>query len=329
MQNKKASPALLVLLAVLMVLLYLFGFYLKQTAFLGNELYKDTPIPALPYIFLFDDAYHDQLAAERFQESLDAMETEPPEPDESDPGVVEETDAESETVMTETEPSETADAPETAIPEETSAPETAAPEPPPAYVKGTADESYFDDVLFVGDSRTDGLYLYSRFEGADYFSDKGMTIFGVFDKPARDGKTMLEALLAAKSYGKIYIMLGINEVGSNLDLLVKQFAVVLDRLRELAPDAIIVMQGNLAVDEKKSAATWYLTAERIHELNSRIAELADGERVFYLDPNEIFCDEKGFLMAGLSGDGVHLYAKHYADWTAWLCENAFVKSSVN
>ena len=56
--------------------------------------------------------------------------------------------------------------------------------------------------------------------------------------------------------------------------------------------------------------------------------LADGERVFYLDANPIFCDANGYLRKELSGDGVHLYAKHYADWTSWLLENAFIKTKV-
>ncbi len=301
MKKKKTSATLVVISAVYMVVMTLFGFLLKSAVFDGRELYRDTPVPALPYVFLFDTAFHEQLRTERFLEEQQ-QEVPPPSaeiaPPEEDVG---------------------GSTPESAPPEQE---ETQAPMPP-VYVKGVVEPSYFADALFIGDSRTDGLYLYSPFEGADYFSGKGMTVFGVFDKASRDGD-MLADLLGENTYGKIYIMLGINELGSDMDLLVKQYAAVILRLRELAPTAIIVIQGNLSVDEKTSSSTWYLTAERIHTLNSKLSALADNTTTFYLDPNPTFCDQNGFLNPDMSGDGIHLYAKHYTTWTDWLCENAFV-----
>jgi len=297
MRKKKTSATLVVLLAVFMVLLYLFGFLLSQFVFRGDPMYADAPIPALPYIFLFDSAYHDRLAAELMQAESGGAETSLPETEaETEPG-------EAETVENQAETEDISHV---------------------TYVKGKVTEDYFADALFIGDSRTDGLYLYSPFEGADYFSGKGMTVFGLFDKVGRDGETRLPDLLAEKDYEKIYLMLGINEIGTNLDLLVGQFASVIEKLREAEPDAIIVLQGSLSVDEKTSSSTWYLTAERIRELNGRLSELADGETVFYIDANELFCDEKGYLKEDFSGDGVHLYTKYYTDWTAWLMENGII-----
>lgn len=309
MRKKKTSATLVVWLAIMMVVLYLFGFLLKETVFIGNAVYKDTPIPALPFVFLFDSSYHAQLEADRFPEDDPKPEGNP--------------DSEHRPVDGE----ETVSAGETDV-SETTAPtdETASHEPMATvvYVKGKVTPDYFDDALFIGDSRTDGLYLYSRFEGADYFSSKGLTMFELFTEPGRDGKTMLLDLLKENTYGKIYIMLGINELGGYVDALAAKFANVIEELKALAPESILIIQANLSISEKTSGSTWYLTAERIHELNSLMGALADGERVFYLDANPIFCDENGYLKKELSGDGVHLLAKHYADWTAWLLENAFV-----
>ena len=35
---------------------------------------------------------------------------------------------------------------------------------------------YFADALFIGDSRTDGLRLYSGIKGADFYCYKGLTV---------------------------------------------------------------------------------------------------------------------------------------------------------
>ncbi len=300
MKRKKTSPVLVVCLAMIMVVLYLFGFVLRETAFVGNELYTETPVPALPFVYLFDSSYHAQRKAQQYEDGKkNPAETEP---------------------AWETEGLET----EQELPKETEPAELTKT----VYTQGEVSADYFKDVLFIGDSRTDGLYLYSRFDGADYFSARGLTVFTLFEEKGRDGKTMLTELLTEKQYGKIYLMLGINEIGSNMDALVSKYADVVEQLKEAAPEAILVIQANLSIDEKTSSTTWYMKADRIHELNSRIEALADGERVFYLNVNPLFCDENGYLRKEFSGDGVHLYAKYYADWTAWLCRNAFIATEV-
>ena len=41
---------------------------------------------------------------------------------------------------------------------------------------------YFADALFIGDSRTDGLRLYSGIKGADFYCYKGLTVFEMDDR---------------------------------------------------------------------------------------------------------------------------------------------------
>lgn len=313
MKKKKSSAFLVIFLAVSMVMIYLFGFLLKQTVFLGNPMYQDMPVPALPYILLFDTKFQGQLLAER-ENHLISDDRQEAERETSPVQIVE------------TEPAET----EAPLWEE-SVPEESVPEIPQniTYVIGKVDPDYFDDVLFIGDSRTDGLSLYSPLGKADYFANKGVTVFDLFDITDKSGQKKLETLLQEKTYGKIYIMLGINEIGYDFRSVISQYSKVLDRLKELAPDSILVIQASLSITKEKSQATWYLTADRIHELNEMQSGLADGEKVFYLDANEIFCDEAGYLRDELSGDGVHLYAKEYAAWAAWMCENAYVPETAS
>ena len=81
--------------------------------------------------------------------------------------------------------------------------------------------TYFDDALFIGDSRTVGLSQYGRLGRADYFASTGMTVFNVLKEkrfPTTDlAKQDLPSLLSAKRYGKIYLILGINEIGYPFD----------------------------------------------------------------------------------------------------------------
>lgn len=185
-------------------------------------------------------------------------------------------------------------------------------------------EDPFANALFVGDSRTVGIQKYAGIEGADFFASTGMSVYNVFDRKvdtAGQKGLLLTELLAQKSYDRIFVMLGINELGYNMDKTVETYGQVVESLRELQPEAYILIQANLHVTKAKSDGDKLYNNDNINRLNEALAGLADGERVFYMDVNPAFDDEDGALGGGLSGDGVHPYGKCYATWADWLREN--------
>ena len=199
----------------------------------------------------------------------------------------------------------------------------------PLWEFQAVEEDYFNNVLFVGDSRTEGLKLYGRLGTADYFANPGMSVFNLFDKVVGDqnfAAQSLSQLLASKEYEAIYLMLGINEVGYPRSSLDKQFAKVVKQIRELQPNAALVLQGNLGVTRNKAAKQDYFSPANINALNEMIAALADEKTIFYLPPATIFSDEEGYLQSDITGDGVHPYAAEYLNWAAWLKNYGLVRT---
>ena len=223
-------------------------------------------------------------------------------------------------------PTETTKAPETTqTPETTKKEETTTPA---TTTKPVSDEEYFSDVLFLGDSRTVGFALYAPIPGATYFARTSMTVYNVFAKsPSQTSDTEfysdLADLLTKKKFGKIYILLGINEVGyPSLSDVAKKYSTLIDYIKMCQPDAKIIIQSNMHVTKKKSDANPNsFSNARIDELNRRLSELADGKTVFYLGFEEIFDGADGAMSSDYSGDGVHLYAKCYKLWRDWIKEN--------
>jgi len=79
------------------------------------------------------------------------------------------------------------------------------------------EDDYFDDACFIGDSRTVSIYMYSGWK-ADFYCSSGMTLKGVFGPPSRifhDGnwKENIGEALQREHYKKVYIILGINDMG--------------------------------------------------------------------------------------------------------------------
>ncbi len=231
------------------------------------------------------------------------------------------TDTDSETVTT-TPPDTTTQKPVTTDPPVTDPPAT---ESPITDEERVNDPDYFHDALFIGDSRTVGLSSYGKIPGATYFARTSMNVKNCLaDKPSSTEKSgmNLTEFLTANKFGKIYILLGINEIGYSYSWIIKYYNKILDTVRELQPQAIIVIQANMHVTKAKSDANpKTFNNGRINELNRRLSELADNKTIFYIDVNEVFDDSNGSLNSSYTGDGVHLKGKYYAKWRDWLVEN--------
>ncbi len=192
----------------------------------------------------------------------------------------------------------------------------------------TAPEGYFDDALFIGDSRTVGLCEYGKIKGADFFASTGLSVYKI-DKEQISvenvGKVTLSTLLKNKKYGKIYVMMGINELGYDFKTSIEKYSALIDIIQKEQPDAIIFIGANLHVSKTLSDDSEIYNNNKINAFNAEIKKLTDGENIFYLDVNEIFDDEQGNLDAQYTYDNSHLLGKHYRTWAEWLSEKAIVK----
>ena len=186
----------------------------------------------------------------------------------------------------------------------------------------TVDASYFDDALFIGDSHTEGLYEYGDLRNATYYFKRGLTVWTVLDKafiPGENGRKLtIPQALETQQFGKIYIMLGINEIGDgDAERFAAQYGEVVQRLRALQPEALIYIQAIFHTTEEKSE-TSYFKNEEINRRNEAISRLADGEHILFVDCNPVFDNSSGTLDPEYSGDGVHVMAPYYKLWRDYL-----------
>lgn len=190
-----------------------------------------------------------------------------------------------------------------------------------------APEGYFADALFIGDSRTVGLSEYGGLPEATFFADSGMSVYNIDDKTVsvpEVGTVSFDGLLQQVSYGKIYLMLGINELGYDRAETVRQYGALLERIQAAQPQAVIFIMANLHVSAQQSQRDDLYNNRNIDEFNRRIQPLADDKTVFYLDVNELFDDENGNLREDYTADNAHLLGVYYTDWGNWLATKAVV-----
>ena len=193
----------------------------------------------------------------------------------------------------------------------------------------TVDDDYFKDALFIGDSRMVGLSQYCEplDTRADFYVKKALTIYNILDgKPIRsfDGTSKsLWEVLEEKQYAKIYIMVGINEIGvGNSEYFKDAYSQVVDRIREAEPHALVYINSIMHVSKSKSDNDGLYNNSNINARNDAIASLADDINIFYLNINEAVDDENGALRADLTFDDIHLRGSSYEPWHEYLLTHA-------
>lgn len=188
-------------------------------------------------------------------------------------------------------------------------------------------EGFFNNTLFIGDSRTVGLGNYGGMTGADFFSTVGMSVYKIHKETVNIsgiGKVSLAELLKSRSYKKIYLMLGINELGYKLSPTIKKYSELVDEIRQLQPESKIILQANLHITQKRSAGDKTYNNSKINAFNEEVKKLADNKTVYYIDVNSLFDDASGSLDPKYTSDNTHILGKYYRDWAYWIFENSQV-----
>lgn len=196
---------------------------------------------------------------------------------------------------------------------------------PAPVAAAKVDAAYFADAVFIGDSRTQGLQLYSGLTTPHYLCAKGATVASIYtDSRVKTASGTVPVMTALRhlSFSKVYIMLGVNELGWVYPkTFTDQYAKVIKDIHTIAPNAKIVLQSVLPVSATQEAKHGYVNNERIADYNTRIQKLASDNSCTYLNVAEAVTASDGCLAGSLTGDGLHLNRTGCKRWLQYLEAN--------
>lgn len=197
----------------------------------------------------------------------------------------------------------------------------------------SVEDAYFDGAVFLGDSRTEGLSLYSGLKTGHFYTSVGATVESVFSKKSfkteSGEKIPLLDAVAGQDCDKIYIMLGINELGwSKTKTYHDQYAKLIDRVREDHPEAKIVLQSIPPVGAKQEAKKSYVNNERIAVYNGIIRDLAEEKACYFLDVAACLTGGDGLLPKEWNFDGIHLNPKGCKVWLEYLRTHSLEEDAI-
>lgn len=185
--------------------------------------------------------------------------------------------------------------------------------------------SYFDDAVFIGDSRTVDLMLFSPLgkTKARQYCDVGLSVGNLQKKyfVPENGK-LIDPITAMKKhpkFNKVYIMFGLNELGYvSGEGFLKDYNKLVDNIRAANKNAVIYAHCILPVSHRKDGNDKIYTIDRVKRFNGYIKKAAEDKKLVYIDAYEEFTTYTGYLPDDAAPDGIHFGAKYCEGWFEYL-----------
>ncbi len=194
------------------------------------------------------------------------------------------------------------------------------------------DESYFDDVVFVGDSVSLRLTYYNMandcFGDAVFLTSGSLGVtnsqWGLYEPkavhPSYQGQKVTVADGIAKcGRKKVYLMLGINDMAyyTRPDLFA-QFKSLTDSILEKSPDVTFYIQSVTPMTGDKNGTT----NDAINEYNALISQYCCQKGWYFIDVASVLRDENGLLpgkyCSDADGMGIHFTDAACEVWKEYL-----------
>ncbi|MCD8116323.1 MAG: GDSL-type esterase/lipase family protein [Oscillospiraceae bacterium] len=207
-----------------------------------------------------------------------------------------------------------------------------------------AADGFFDDALFVGDSVSYRLELYAAQEredggecldAAQFFTAGSLgwdNLLWDLDTPSsvhpsyQGEKMYLEDAVAASGAKKVYIMLGMNDVGAyEIDEVIEAVNENCTRVLAENPDVEIFIESVTPILASKETTS--LNNEVVDNFNQALENYCSEQGFAYLDVASVMKNESGSLISEYCSDpdamGIHFSAEGCAAWIEYLEQHPY------
>lgn len=201
----------------------------------------------------------------------------------------------------------------------------------PVPESDAVDDDFFSDTVFLGNSRTQGFQMYSGLRTAAILAGRSISVGNIYSEPvipAGEGEyvSIMQAL-TWKQYKKVYIMLGINEIGLSFENFHDQYSKVIDSVRMRQYNAEIYVQAIMPVSKAKSEDESVFTNDRIRAFNDELMKICEEKGAHFINTYEAVADADGNLPEGAASDGIHFGRSYCAQWLDYLKTHTAVPRS--
>lgn len=179
-------------------------------------------------------------------------------------------------------------------------------------------DSHFDRSIMVGNSLVEGFFMWAGMsEHMDFVYNTGAVVTDVI------GRLDLAKITLNQPgyYTDIYLMFGLNEVGTDVNSFTRGYKKLVDFIRQYQPTAnIYLISVTPVTEEVDKDPNEVQNMDRIRNFNSAMQAFCEDNDCWYLDIYSMLLDENGYLSAdyAYAGDGKHFEKSGYVAWANYM-----------
>jgi lysophospholipase L1-like esterase len=196
--------------------------------------------------------------------------------------------------------------------------------------------SYFNDTAFVGDSISLKLSYYQNsthaLGGAKFFAAGSLSaanalwqISSASVHPLYNGsKTLVEDCIYYSGVKKVYIMLGMNDLGCyGVERSLENYQTLIARIKAKSPDVQIFIESVTPLASSSTCLSNGLNNTIIKEYNARLEQLCREKHWYFVDVGSVMYDSSGNWLnnsycSDLGGMGIHFTDAGCQRWVDYL-----------
>lgn len=174
------------------------------------------------------------------------------------------------------------------------------------------DDDYFDNTVFMGDSRTVAMQALNLVAPEDTFAVNGINHVDYMSQQFYDEVTGVNGtifdIVAQRQPEKIYVALGVNGVAfMQKATFLETYIEMIERLMKASPNSKIIIESILPVNEETyNRGNPNMNNINVDDMNRELLSLANIKEIYYLDLSNVLKDENNRLASKYDcGDGIH------------------------
>lgn len=180
------------------------------------------------------------------------------------------------------------------------------------------DDDYFDNTVFMGDSRTVAMQALNLIAPEDTFAVNGINHIDYMSQKFYDQVTGVNGtifdIVAQRQPEKIYVALGVNGVAfMQKSTFLETYIEMIERLMKASPNSKIIIESILPVNEETyNRGNPNMNNVIVDDMNRELLNLVNIKEIYYLDLSEVLKDENNRLASKYDcGDGIHFTNEGY------------------
>lgn len=162
-----------------------------------------------------------------------------------------------------------------------------------------------ENIVFLGDSIT------NRYDLDKFYPNNNVVNSGIGGNQTKDILDNMKERVYRYNPSKVILLIGTNDTAREVEnnVIIDNISKIISNIKKERPQAKIYVESIYPITD--DAIKGYRTNDNIMEINEKIKEICDKEKIDYINLYDMLSNEEGKLNSDYTVDGLHISEEGY------------------